>query len=84
MNPTTTDLQPTPTGLDAVISAYATGEFDDSTLLAEAGVASLAVLRIVIDVLPDPSLELDTESLATVRTVGDLKQWLAALPGVRP
>jgi len=70
--------------LDEAISAYATGEFEDTTPLAEAGVASLAVLRIVVDVLPDPSLELDTESLATVRTVGDLKQWLATLPGVRP
>ncbi|MEV1026128.1 hypothetical protein [Streptomyces sp. NPDC050264] len=71
-------------GLDGAICAYATGEFEDTTPLAEIGVTSLAVLRVVIDVLPDPSLELDTGSLATVRTVGDLKQWLATLPGVRP
>lgn len=70
-------------GLDAAIAVYASGEFDDATPLAEAGVASLAVLRIVVDVLPDPSYELDTEALAAVSTVGDLKRWLGALPGVR-
>ncbi|MEV7425361.1 MULTISPECIES: hypothetical protein [unclassified Streptomyces] len=70
-------------GLDEVIAAYASGEFDDATPLAEVGVASLAVLRIVIDVFPDPSYELNTEELAAVSTVGDLKRWLCALPGVR-
>jgi hypothetical protein len=62
--------------LDEVIARYATRSFTDSTLLTEAGVASLSIFRIVAALCPDPTTEIDLESVAKVRTVLELKQWL--------
>ncbi|MEV5716973.1 hypothetical protein AB0L41_24030 [Amycolatopsis mediterranei] len=62
--------------LDEVIARYAAGPFTDSTLLTEAGVVSLSIFRIIAALRPDPDVEIDVESVACVRTVLDLKQWL--------
>lgn len=62
--------------LDRLIAAYAGGPFNDSTKLAEAGVVSLAVFRIIADLGPSTGVEINAERLADVHTIGDLKAWL--------
>jgi hypothetical protein len=62
--------------LDDVIARYATEPFDDSTPIAEAGLVSLSVFRIITDLVTDPRVEIDAGRLAGIRTVTDLKAWL--------
>ncbi len=64
------------TDLDAVIARHATTGFDDSTLLLDAGLESLSLLRLAAEVAVDDDAEIDASRLVDLRTVGDLKQWL--------
>jgi acyl carrier protein len=65
--------------LDATIARYATFAFDDTTPLLDAGLESLALLRLAVDVATDEDAEIDATRLADLRTVADLKHWLADL-----
>ncbi|MFD8280281.1 hypothetical protein ACFV47_13915 [Streptomyces solisilvae] len=67
-----------PTDLDSRIAQYATAEFVDSTLIQEAGLESLSLLRLAVEVA-DEDAEIDAAGLVDVRTVGDLKVWLISL-----
>jgi aryl carrier-like protein len=69
---TTLDLNP-------MIARYATVAFDDSTPLLEAGLESLSLLRLAVEVATDENAEIDATRLVDVRTVGDLKVWLREL-----
>ena len=64
---------------DPMIARYAVTEFDDSTSLLEAGLESLSLLRLAVDVATDDDAEIDAAQLVDLRTVKDLKQWLARL-----
>jgi hypothetical protein len=69
---TTLDLNP-------MIARYATVVFDDSTPLLEAGLESLSLLRLAVEVATDENAEIDASRLVDVRTIGDLKVWLREL-----
>jgi aryl carrier-like protein len=62
--------------LDATIARYATFTFDDSTPLLDAGLESLALLRLAVDVASDEEAEIDASRLVDLHTVADLKGWL--------
>ena len=64
---------------DARIARYATGSFDDSTPLAQAGIDSLALLRLAVESAAANGTEIDAGRLVTLRTVGDVKSWLREL-----
>src|SRR5262245_60866747 len=68
--------------LEAVIAKYATEGFTDASPLLEVGLDSLALLRLAVDVA-DSDAEIDATTLVHVRTIGDLKVWLAGLAGER-
>lgn len=63
--------------LDATIARYATFSFDDSTPLLDAGLESLALLRLAVEVAVDDDAEIDATRLVDLHTVGDLKNWLS-------
>lgn len=65
--------------LDATIARYATFAFDDSTPLLDAGLESLALLRLAVDVATDEDAEIDASRLVDLHTVADLKGWLRDL-----
>lgn len=65
--------------LDATIARYATFAFDDTTQLLDAGLESLALLRLAVDVATDDDAEIDATRLADLKTVADLKRWLTDL-----
>lgn len=69
--------------LDAAIAKYATASFDDSAALLDVGLESLSLLRLAVEVATDDDVEIDATRLVDLRTVGELKQWLAelAVPG---
>jgi hypothetical protein len=67
--------------LDSTIAKYATASFDDGALLLEVGLESLSLLRLAVEVAADDDVEIDASRLVNVRTVGELKQWLAELAG---
>jgi hypothetical protein len=68
--------------LNAVIARYSAFTFDDSTPLPAAGIESLAMLRLAVEVAADDDMEIDASALAGLHTVGDLKRWLGGLaPG---
>jgi acyl carrier protein len=69
--------------LDSTIARYATFTFDDSTTLLDAGLESLALLRLAVEVATDEDAEIDASRLVDLRTVADLKGWLSdmILPG---
>lgn len=67
--------------LDAIIARYATFAFDDTTPLLDAGLESLALLRLAVDVAVDDDAEIDATRLVDLHTVADLKLWLADLAG---
>ncbi len=62
--------------LDATIARYATFAFDDTTPLLDAGLESLALLRLAVDVASDEEAEIDASRLVDLHTVADLKGWL--------
>lgn len=64
--------------VDEVIARHAVGRVTDGTSIVHAGLDSLAILRIVVAVA-DPGQEIAVTRLPSVRTVGDLKAWLADL-----
>lgn len=68
-----------PLDLDAVIAKHATTGFDDATQLLDAGLESLSLLRMAAEVAADEDAEIDASRLVELRTVGDLKTWLAEL-----
>lgn len=70
-----------PEDLDTVIARYAVGRVTDASSLAQAGLDSLAVLRIVVESVTDPETEIAPSRLAGVLTVADLKCWLGELRG---
>ncbi|BCJ67431.1 acyl carrier protein [Polymorphospora rubra] len=65
--------------LDTTIAKYASVAFDDSTPLLEAGLESLSLLRLAVEVATDDDAEIDATRLVDLRTVGDLKGWLREL-----
>lgn len=69
----------TPPDLDSAIAQYVTADFDDSTLIQEAGLESLSLLRLAVEVAADEDAEIDAAGLVDVRTIGDLKVWLTGL-----
>lgn len=68
--------------LDATIARYATFTFDDSTPLLDAGLESLALLRLAVDVASDDDAEIDASRLVDLHTVGDLKGWLTDIHAI--
>ncbi len=69
--------------LDATIARYATFTFDDSTPLLDAGLESLALLRLAVDVASDEEAEIDASRLVDLHTVADLKGWLTDIRTVQ-
>ncbi|QHA10039.1 acyl carrier protein [Streptomyces broussonetiae] len=69
----------TPPDLDSMIAQYATADFGDSTLIQEAGLESLSLLRLAVEVAAGEDAEIDAAGLVDLRTVGDLKVWLTSL-----
>jgi acyl carrier protein len=65
--------------LDATIARYATFTFDDSTPLLDAGLESLALLRLAVEVADDDDAEIDATRMVDLHTVADLKEWLRDL-----
>jgi len=65
--------------LDMAIATYASVVVDDSPPLLEAGLESLSLLRLAVEVARDDDAEIDATGLVDLRTVGDLKEWLRAL-----
>jgi acyl carrier protein len=65
--------------LNATIARYATFTFDDSTRLLDAGLESLALLRLAVEVASDDDAEIDASRLVDLHTVADLKGWLTDL-----
>lgn len=72
---------PSAAELDDAIAKVATKEFTDASTLPEAGIQSLSLLRLVVDLLPDDDAEIDVTKLGQIKTVGDLKAWLVELVG---
>jgi acyl carrier protein len=72
---------PSAAELDDAIAKVATKEFTDTSTLPEAGIQSLSLLRLVVDLLPDDDAEIDVTKLGQIKTVGDLKAWLVELVG---
>jgi hypothetical protein len=70
-----------PANLDLTIARYATTGFTDATSLRDAGIQSLSLLRLAVDLVPDGDAEIDVTRLVDLRTVGDLKAWLTDLAG---
>jgi acyl carrier protein len=68
-----------PLDLDSAIGKYATAAFDDSTPLLDAGLESLSLLRLAVEVASDDDAEIDATRMVDLRTVGDLKAWLASM-----
>ena len=62
-----------------VLQEHARTAYTDSSLLAEIGIDSLAMLRIVVDLSRETGREVDPEELASLRTVGALREWLRSL-----
>lgn len=62
--------------LESIIAKHATTTFDDSTPLLDAGLESLSLLRLAVEVAADEETEVDATRLVDLRTVGDLKAWL--------
>jgi acyl transferase domain-containing protein len=54
-------------------------EFADSALLSEIGIDSLARLLIIVELARDHDYDVDTEELAVLRTVGELRSWVRSL-----
>lgn len=82
MNQFTTTKEPAMTAqldLDAMIAKYATVSFDDDTALLDAGLESLSLLRLAVEVAADEDAEIDATRLVDLGTVGELKQWLTEL-----
>lgn len=65
--------------LNALIARYTSVGFDDVTPLLEAGLESLSLLRLAVDVATDDDAEINATQLVDLRTVADLKAWLLAL-----
>jgi aryl carrier-like protein len=65
--------------LDSTIAKYATASFDDDTPLLDAGLESLSLLRLAVDVAADDDAEIDATRLVELHTVGELKVWLREL-----
>jgi hypothetical protein len=65
--------------LDSTIARYATASFDDDTPLLDAGLESLSLLRLAVEVAADDDAEIDATRMAGVRTIGELKAWLLSL-----
>jgi acyl carrier protein len=65
--------------LDATIARYATFTFDDSTPLLDAGLESLSLLRLAVEVATDEDAEIDATRMVDLRTVADLKAWLGSM-----
>jgi len=70
---------PVASDLDATIATYATDGFTDATPLLEAGIDSLSLIRLAVEVVTDGDAEIDATRLVNLRTIGDLKAWLMDL-----
>ncbi|WP_309112092.1 acyl carrier protein [Actinosynnema sp. CA-248983] len=70
-----------PVDLDAAIAKHATAAYDDSTPLLDAGLESLSLLRLAVEVAGDDDTEIDATRMVDLRTIGDLKAWLAEMAG---
>ncbi|GAB3157547.1 hypothetical protein GCM10027290_58790 [Micromonospora sonneratiae] len=72
---------PVSADLDAAIARYATEGFTDATPLLEAGIESLSLLRLAVEIAADDDAEIDATRLVDLQTIGDLKAWLTDLAG---
>jgi acyl transferase domain-containing protein len=54
-------------------------EVADSALLSEIGIDSLALLLIIVELARDHDYDVDTEEVARLRTVGELRGWVRSL-----
>jgi hypothetical protein len=70
--------------LDSTIAKYATATFEDSTTLLDAGLESLSLLRLAVEVATDDDAEIDATQLVDIHTVGQLKTWLVGLAAGQP
>lgn len=65
--------------LDSTIARYATFAFEDTTPLLDVGLESLSLLRLAVEVSTDEDAEIDASRLVDLKTVADLKVWLAEM-----
>ena len=65
--------------IDDAVSRYASIPFDDTATLIEVGIESMSIVRIIVDLNFDPSLEIDMSRIVEMVTVADLKRWLRGL-----
>ncbi|WP_197287468.1 phosphopantetheine-binding protein [Streptomyces apocyni] len=65
--------------VNSAIAEFVRMPFTSASDLAEIGLDSLSIIRIVADVLPDADQEIDAGELADLRTVGQLQDWLGRL-----
>lgn len=65
-----------------MIARYTSGSYADPTPLLHAGLDSLTLLRIAVDVVSDDDAEIDASGLVKLRTIRDLKDWLVFLSTV--
>ncbi|MFP3986814.1 acyl carrier protein [Streptomyces sp. E11-3] len=70
--------QDTGEAVNSAIAEFVRMPFTPASDLAEIGLDSLSVIRIVADVLPDADQEIDAAELADLRTVGQFQDWLSA------
>jgi acyl carrier protein len=67
--------------LAAALAGLAAGPVTADAELTALGLDSLALVRVVIEVLgDDPDAEVDLGRIGDLRTVGDLHAWLAGDP----
>jgi acyl carrier protein len=65
--------------IDNIVRRYAVASFNDTSTLTDAGLESMSVVRIIVDLNFDPAIEIDMAHFAELRTVTDLKRWLSSL-----
>lgn len=70
--------------VEEVIARYTSVPFGDTTPLHNAGLDSLTLLRIAVDLAPGEDTEIDASGLVKLRTIKDLKGWLLELSSAGP
>ncbi|GHH86101.1 hypothetical protein GCM10018793_56730 [Streptomyces sulfonofaciens] len=64
---------------DAVLREHARTSYTDSSMLAEIGIDSLAMLRIIVELSEKFDRQVEPEELARLHDVAALRQWLLEL-----
>ncbi|RMI40639.1 acyl carrier protein [Streptomyces triticirhizae] len=63
----------------SIIARFVRVPFTDNSGLAEIGLDSMSLVRVVVAFLPDTGQEIDAAALAELRTVGELRGWLLSV-----